>query len=71
MKLKVLMSLPLDHFSEVVFLLGPSETVSEHLRSRENLSANPRLKLKVASIAFDFLFSSCRYYRLLSSVNGF
>jgi hypothetical protein len=56
-KLKVLMSFRprLDHFREVAFLLGSSETVPEHLRSCENLCANPRLKLEGASIAFDII----------------
>ena len=51
MKLKVLMSFRprLDHFREVAFLLGSSETLPEHLSSCEN----PRLKLEGASIAFD------------------
>jgi hypothetical protein len=54
-ELKVLMSFRprLDHFREVAFLLGSSETLPEHLSSRENLCANPRLKLEGASIAFD------------------
>ena len=55
MKLKVLMSFRprLDHFRELAFLLGSSETLPEHLSSCENLCANPRLKLEGASIAFD------------------
>ena len=54
-KLKVLMSFRprLDHFRELAFLLGSSETLPEHLSSCENLCANPRLKLEGASIAFD------------------
>ena len=49
-KLKVLMSfrLRVDHFREVAFLLGSSETLPEHLSSCEN----PRLKLEGTSIAF-------------------
>ena len=68
MKLKVLMSFRprLDHFRELAFLLGSSETLPEHLSSCENLCANPRLKLEGASIAFDIyiLLGGCRYSRL-------
>ena len=64
MKLKVLMSFPLDHFGEVVFLLGSSETFPEHLGSCENLCANPRLKLNGAFILlFVILSGGCRYSR--------
>jgi hypothetical protein len=51
-KLKVLMSFRprSDHFREVAFLLGSSETLREHVSSCENLCANPGLKLEGASM---------------------
>jgi len=73
MKLKVLMSLPLDDFSDVVFLLGSSETFPEHLGSCDDLCANPRLKLDGAFILlFLILFGGCWYTQwLLASVMQF
>ena len=67
MKLKMLMSLPLDQFSEVVFLLGASEAFPEHLGS----CANPRLKLNgVLILLFVIQFGGCRYSRLATLYKG-
>jgi len=67
-KLKALMSLPLDEFSEVVFLLGSSEAVPENLGS----FANPRLKLNgVLILFFVILFGGAGIPALLFSTKGF
>ena len=62
-KVKGLMSFRprLDPFSEVVFLLGSSQTLPEDLSSCENLCADSRLTLEGALIAFDI----CTVGRLL------
>jgi len=66
-KLKALMSLPLDQFIEVVFLLGSSEAFPENLGS----FANPRLKLNgVLILLFVILFGGCRYSRFAILYKG-